>query len=314
MCSAQGIASPSCNGTPRPTRVAMRAMRKGDCAIYSPRLLALLFCFARLPLAVGDAQYDCIGQCPGSWPYGCAGSISGKEKLRCSSGGGCQYLNAGEVGNVAWCIYRDYSAADPGTSSTSAPAAAPQTGSTLAPATSPTPPTAAPTCKLPASVPVPSGVLRPPRDPSIALVDVPGTGGGYNEGHEAPYLGSFQSLTSDSYSELDSPSAPSSLAAACANKGVAVSALSTLPERVLSADGAVINTAAAAAQCAGDVVACVVPNGMTLRMDASLDLTALIVRGALLWDETTQRAPEQWLCAGFIAIEGAAASFQLNLR
>ena len=83
-------------------------------------------------------------------------------------------------------------------------------------------------------------------------------------------------------------------------KGPAYSGVAAeLPAVVLTA----AQTTAAAAQAACTDAICVVPAGLTLTLDASLNVGALIVRGAVRWDDATQTAPQQWLCAGYVAVE-----------
>jgi hypothetical protein len=39
-------------------------------------------------------------------------------------------------------------------------------------------------------------------------------------------------------------------------------------------------------------------------MDAALNVCALIVRGTLVWTDETQEAAVQWLCAGYVVVDG----------
>jgi hypothetical protein len=48
------------------------------------------------------------------------------------------------------------------------------------------------------------------------------------------------------------------------------------------------------------------PFAVTLVMDGSLNVGALVVRGSVLWTDATQPAAEQWLCAGYVAVEDSA--------
>ena len=65
----------------------------------------------------------------------------------------------------------------------------------------------------------------------------------------------------------------------------------------------VVDVAGVAAQCGNDAV-CVLPLGTTLRVDGSLDVGALVVRGAVEWTDGTQAPPRAVVCAGYVAVEG----------
>ena len=56
-------------------------------------------------------------------------------------------------------------------------------------------------------------------------------------------------------------------------------------------------------QC-GDNSTCIIPIGMTLQVDTSLNLGALIVRGTVDWNDDTQVNPSAFLCAGYVVVEG----------
>ena len=127
----------------------------------------------------------------------------------------------------------------------------------------------------------------------------------YTQADTTRYLAEFSTLVAASYSQP----LPAALAAACRSRGAVDS---TLPE--VSISGTV--TAAQATATCGDAV-CVISASATLRMTGSLNVGALIVRGLLLWDDTTQAAgaSEQWLCAGYVAIEpGGVANISLPSR
>lgn len=80
---------------------------------------------------------------------------------------------------------------------------------------------------------------------------------------------------------------------------------------VQSSSGSV-DSAAVSGQCGSDSV-CVIPLGTTLRVDASLNLGALIVRGAVEWNEGTQVRAGAHLCAGYVAVEGQGR-WDMDLR
>ena len=109
------------------------------------------------------------------------------------------------------------------------------------------------------------------------------------------YLDEWNFLVAESYSAP----LPDALRAACGEKGN----VGALVERSLP--GATTTSAAAQSVC--DAISlCVIPFGATLRMDGPLNVGALLVRGTLVWDDATQAgAAEQWLCAGYVAVEAA---------
>lgn len=52
---------------------------------------------------------------------------------------------------------------------------------------------------------------------------------------------------------------------------------------------------------------------MTLTMNGDLNVAALVIKGTLVWDDSTTRGMEHVLCAGFIAIE-ASGQFLMDLQ
>ena len=118
--------------------------------------------------------------------------------------------------------------------------------------------------------------------------------GNFEQADVQQYLDEWSSLTAESYSAP----LPNALRAACGEKG---SVGAPLVERSLP--GATTTSAAAQAVCDATSL-CVVPSGAMLRMDGPLNVGALLVRGTLVWDDATQAgAAEQWLCAGYVAVE-----------
>lgn len=122
----------------------------------------------------------------------------------------------------------------------------------------------------------------------------------------------FDKINESSYAQVDDFSlgnlskAPQELLGSC-KKG-------NLPrkEKVLSSDTGVVLSSAAASECDADTI-CVVPSGLTMMMDSSLNVGALIVRGALEWNDESQQASTQFLCGGFIVVEGNG-KFSMNLN
>ncbi|CAJ1930817.1 unnamed protein product [Cylindrotheca closterium] len=57
---------------------------------------------------------------------------------------------------------------------------------------------------------------------------------------------------------------------------------------------------------------CVIETGVTLIMDTSLILGALIIKGGLVWNDSSQSNQDQYLCAGYMVVEGNGR-FELSL-
>ena len=74
----------------------------------------------------------------------------------------------------------------------------------------------------------------------------------------------------------------------------------------------VVDSSLISGQCGTDSV-CIIPIGTTLQVDTSLNLGALIVRGAVEWSDDTQVHPSAFLCAGYVAIEGSGM-WDMNLQ
>lgn len=131
---------------------------------------------------------------------------------------------------------------------------------------------------------------------------------GFTQGDEAAYLAAYDTLVADSYSAT--AAAPAPLTSQCANKGTAYNGAAVdFPTTTLTGD---VSAAQAQAQCGGGTV-CVVEAGATLRMETSLDVAALVVRGSLHWDDASQSADDQWLCAGYVATE-PGGSFNVTVH
>ena len=174
-------------------------------------------------------------------------------------------------------------------------------------------------CKSATSSPVSrpnGGLLRTPKTyPSI--VEFPTQRGGFNENDEEFYLGAFDALIQDSYSELTT--APPSLLAACADKPRLTNP-ETVPEVIVIADNTddtdnfIISAASLSSQC-GESSICIVPENIKLIMNGNINVAALVLRGStLLWDSTTQTTNEQYLCAGYVVVEGNKGTFHLHLN
>ena len=125
----------------------------------------------------------------------------------------------------------------------------------------------------------------------------------YNQGDHALYLSEYSSLVADSYTEP----LPPAIAATCRAKGLRQGT----PEEVELAAG--VHSAVQAQAACGTSATCVVASGATLRMDGDLNVGALLVRGRVVWDETSQQAAEQWLCGGYVVV-AQGGLFNMSLR
>eukprot|EP00854_Cymbomonas_tetramitiformis_P006830 gene6830-8160_t len=116
--------------------------------------------------------------------------------------------------------------------------------------------------------------------------------GAFRREDESDYLADYDAILAASYA-TSMPSAATS----CVHAGQA-------PQELGEACVLSVNTTATSAQelCSGQCV-CVVDEGVTLTMDQSLDVVALVVKGKLLWDDVSQTAAEQWLCAAYVTVE-----------
>ena len=132
---------------------------------------------------------------------------------------------------------------------------------------------------------------------------------GFIQSDEQRYLDAWGTLTANSYSAVASE-APAALTAECAGKGSAYNGQpANFATHELTGD---VSAAQAQAACGRDTV-CVVAAGATLRMETNLDVAALVVRGAIMWDDASQTADDQWLCAGYVATE-AGGVFNITVH
>lgn len=120
---------------------------------------------------------------------------------------------------------------------------------------------------------------------------------GFDNTQESLYLSAFPDIVASSYSSFRSPA----LMSTCVNKGPV-----TLTPKVLV--GKNLNAADAQLQCSNANI-CELPAGATLTMNSNFDIGALVVKGTLIWTDSSQPTVEQFLCAGYIAVDGG--SFRL---
>jgi len=117
-----------------------------------------------------------------------------------------------------------------------------------------------------------------------------------------------------SYSAVNDPTnnnVPTNLLSTCA-RGNAPTPDSD-SEVTVSSSSSTISATEVAAQCSPKDL-CIIPSSLTLEMDASLQVAALRILGSVTWTDTTQIDPNVFLCAGYIAIEGSDAHWDMNLQ
>lgn len=114
----------------------------------------------------------------------------------------------------------------------------------------------------------------------------------------------FDAINAASYAAIDDPNSnlPSDLLAQC-KKGLApfVSQSSFQQVTVIGGESGTIKASDVKYICDEGSI-CTIPNGVTLLMDDNLDVGALIVRGAVEWNDDLS-LPNSFLCAGYIAVE-----------
>lgn len=113
----------------------------------------------------------------------------------------------------------------------------------------------------------------------------------FGEADEAQYLQAFDTLIKDSYSAP----LPQEVTTRCKNRG-------TMPQDLPVMTISRSMSASELQSFCGEYSICVIANGFTVTMNANLNVAALVVRGTLSWTESTQSNNEQFLCAGFIAV------------
>ncbi|CAF1453777.1 unnamed protein product [Adineta steineri] len=121
----------------------------------------------------------------------------------------------------------------------------------------------------------------------------------FSQQDETEYIDDFSTLIKDSYSAP----LPQDLAATCKNQNqVTVSTTKSITSSMLSSDLQIF--------CGTDTI-CIISNGFTVTMNSNLNVAALIVSGSLIWNDVSQSSNNQWLCAGYIAVDGG--QFDMNL-
>jgi len=126
----------------------------------------------------------------------------------------------------------------------------------------------------------------------------------FNQAQEIDYLNRFQQIDDASYSAVDDPtsSVPDDLLTQCKGDSDTPSV-----EVYVTATSGTISSSSVANQC-GDNTICIIPSGIVIEMNHSLNVGALIVRGSLEWNVATTGntngvAQTIYLCAGYVAVE-----------
>ena len=145
----------------------------------------------------------------------------------------------------------------------------------------------------------------------------------YQFWEEANYLSNFDALESASYSAVNDPSVvPSELLSTCRqnDNNITLFDESAINEIILEADGVdpsdpnVLTVSAASAQsrCGDTSSICVIPRGLRLIMNDSLNVNALKIQGELYWRDQDQTTDNQYLCGGYVAVEGPTGKFIMS--
>ena len=81
----------------------------------------------------------------------------------------------------------------------------------------------------------------------------------------------------------------------------------------VSDGGSVVSASSVQSQCGTDTI-CLIPAGVTVQMDSTVNIGALIIRGNLEWNTSTQGDSDQlFLCGGYVVVENNG-SFLMDLN
>jgi hypothetical protein len=122
----------------------------------------------------------------------------------------------------------------------------------------------------------------------------------YQVTEEARYMANFPNIMAASYKEP----LPTDLTITCANKGNA----DITQNFTVSADTTSKNIMS---QCNANT-RCIIQAGVTVTMNTNLNVGVLEVYGSLVWTDSTQTQPEQYLCAGNIYFSPFSV-FKMNI-
>ncbi|CAF4949646.1 unnamed protein product, partial [Rotaria sp. Silwood1] len=121
----------------------------------------------------------------------------------------------------------------------------------------------------------------------------------FSQQDEVAYIDAFSTLIKDSYSAP----LPQDLARTCQNQNQATKAtVKLITNSMLSSDLQIF--------CGTETI-CTIPAGFTVTMNSNLNVAALVLSGSLVWNDLSQSSSDQWLCAGYIAVDGG--QFDMNL-
>lgn len=155
-----------------------------------------------------------------------------------------------------------------------------------------------------------SFLVTKPMTPWVLLLllqlqhQVPVVRAAYWQHDEGPYLADFQNHhLPNSYTALEQEFPD--LKNRCRGNG-----LGSPPTRTVSIQSP--STIYASSTSCGPNDICIVETGVTLIMDTSLILGALIVKGRLVWNDSSQSHQDQYLCAGYMVAE-ENGRFELSL-
>ena len=130
--------------------------------------------------------------------------------------------------------------------------------------------------------------------------DVPGL----SQNDEAAYLATWSAMIKDSYTEP----LPINFDATCLATFNSYTSASTMQPITLNGNFSVSTFQ----NSCGTSNLCILAAGSTLTMDGNLNVAALLIRGTLVWTDSTQTSPQQWLCAGYVVVE-EQGSFIMNM-
>lgn len=132
-------------------------------------------------------------------------------------------------------------------------------------------------------------LLRPPLASSSSCC---------TQGSESLFLSSYPALTDSSYAAVSEPDAAALLSQCIDRPAPGSTSTLTLTSSSLSSSLSVTPS-----------TLLVVPPGLTLTMDSSLNVAALEIDGALIWTDATSSSTDLFLCAGYVAVSG---TFELS--
>lgn len=124
---------------------------------------------------------------------------------------------------------------------------------------------------------------------------------GYVQDSEQSYLDNFQTLINDSYSE----SLPLDLLNTCKNSEI----FNKQNVQNKSITIGSITSEQVQKICSNNTI-CIIETGVIVKMNSNLNLAALVLKGILNWSDSSQILADQWLCAGYVAVNGG----QLNMN